>query len=78
MLLVLRQRGLLMFKAIYARNFCKVFTISCFGFFLRTFLEQFEQSLKLVWGVMVRWSAMMEQPRLRMSMMIGFLRFGQL
>jgi hypothetical protein len=77
MILVLWQRRLLVLRAISARNLGKDFTITCSRFFLRTLLEQLEQCLKLVWAVMVRWIAMMEQPSLRMSM-VGFLRFGQL
>ena len=61
-----------MFNAIVAiRNLGKGLTITCYRFFVRTFLEQGEQCLKLIRVVVVGWSAVMEQARLRMSM-VGF------
>jgi len=68
------------FSAIYAvRNLGKGLTITFYRFVVRTFLEQREQCLKLVRVVMVRWSAVMEQARLRMSRVgFSFFGFGQL
>ena len=55
-----------MFNAIVAiRNLGKGLTITCYRFFVRTFLKQREQCLKLIRVVV------MEQARLRMSM-VGF------